>query len=104
MQKIKMFVLDFVGYFVILAGAALIAAIELMVQMKFMLEKCICQTIIPAALEMTACIHWLLALLWQSMLSVTSDAALHCSKWLLQVSKACHIKSEQLIDKTWSVE
>lgn len=101
MKKIKMFVIDFAGCFIILAGAVLIAVVEVLVQIKQTLEKFLFNFVIPSVLEFAAFANWILAITWQGILSITSDVTLSLSKWLLQVSKMAHAKSEQLIEKTW---
>jgi len=102
MKKINMFIMDFAGYFVILAGAVLIAIVELLVQIKQTLEKFLFDCVVPLMLEFAAFANWILAIAWQGILNITSDVALHLSKWFLRVSKASHAKSEQLIEKTWN--
>jgi len=96
-----MFIMDFAGYFVILAGAALIAMVEMLVQMKQTLQKFLLDFIVPLILEFAACANWILAIAWQGTLSITSDVALQLSQWLLHVSRVSHARSEQLICKTW---
>ncbi len=97
-----MFATDFAGCFIILAGAVLIAIVEMLVQIKQTLEKFLFDCVVPLILEFAAFANWILAIAWQGTLSITSDVTLHLSKWFLQVSKATHAKSEQLIEKTWN--
>lgn len=102
MRNINRFVIDFLGYFILLVGSVLIAIAEIITQIVYSLQKLWHSVLVPMFLESMVFLHWFGLIAYQAILCVTSDWSLYLSKKLLQLSKLSHEQSEQLINKTWN--
>lgn len=101
MKTIKRFITDFVGMFLIIIGSAAIALVEVTTLIIYSLQRFCYNILIPFMIEMMADVNYITIVIYQGLMSVTSDVALILSKWLLNISQITHNKSEELIHKSW---
>jgi len=101
MKSINRFITDFVGMFFIIIGSAAIALVETIALIIHSFQRFCYNMLIPFMIEMMADVNFIAIVVYQGLMSGTSDLALLLSKWLLQISQITHNKSEELIHKSW---
>lgn len=102
MRNIKRFIIDFVGYFILLIGSVLIAVAEIVTQAVYALQKFWHGIIKPAFVDMLADAYLLFLVMLQAWYEMSAIMCLLLSKWLNSYAKCALQKSECLIEKTWS--
>jgi hypothetical protein len=101
MKNINRFITDFVGMFLIVIGSAAIALMETTTLIIYSLQRFCCNILIPFMIEMMADVNYVTIVIYQGLVSSTSDVSLMLSKWLLNISQITHNKSEVLIHISW---
>lgn len=87
--------------FLIIIGSAAIALVEVTTLTIYSLQRFFYNILVPFVIEMMADVNCITIVVYQGLMSVTSDVALMLSKWLLNISQITHNKSEELIHKSW---
>lgn len=101
MIKIKRFIIDFAGYFILVIGSLLIAAAEIVTQTVYTVQKFWHGIVKPACVDMLADAYLFGLILLQAWYEVSAKMCLQASKRLNAYARYALHKSECLIEKTW---
>jgi len=101
MNFIARFVLDFLNTFACIISSGIVILVEATAQIVNTIRNFYAGIIAPFVVEIVADINFILIVMSQMIMSITSDSTLLLSQWLLKISQFSHEKSEQLIHRSW---
>lgn len=102
MNKVKEFVMDFLGMFIIVISTGVIVISEIVTQIIYMLQKLWFNVVVPAAIELLADLHFMGLIALQAWFEFSAKLALGVSALLLKYVESANDKSEALIERTWT--
>jgi hypothetical protein len=101
MKHAKNFVVDFVGFFIIVLGSLFILIAEIVTVTKQTLENLFYDVVRPAIVEVFTDLCLICMIVSQGVCEVISNCFLGLSKFSLWIAQYFHNKSESLITVTW---
>ena len=101
MKHAKNFVVDFVGFFIIVIGSLFVLIAEIVTVVKHTLENLFFDVVRPAIVEAFTDLCLISIIVSQGVCEVLSNCFLGISKLSLWIAQYFHNKSESLITVTW---
>lgn len=103
MNQIKTFVKDFFSYYFSAIVELLLIITEIIIHIFKIIINFTTNVVKPNLLEFFADVCFILLIVYQSFLAVTSNCCLGISKLFLYISKITHDKSEELLNRHWNL-
>lgn len=101
MDRVKRFIYDFTGFFVILLGTVVIGIAELITQAVYVLQRLWDNGVKPLLVHLLVELNYFLNIVLQGFFEVSSNMSLFLSKMFYNWSEYFHNKSEEYISKNW---